>query len=360
MEIFTYIVVAFSLLGALDRIFGNRFGLGEQFEKGLQLYGATALSVIGMLVLAPGIAKLLEPACGFIQNVLHLEPSVLPAMLLANDMGGYSLGQQVAADPQLGLFNGLAVAAMMGVTISFTVPVALTLVPSAKHRYVLLGFLCGIVTVPVGCVISGLLMGLSIGVILWDILPLLVFAAILVVGLLKVPMVCVKVFRVFGAGIKILITFGLALGILRFLTGFELIKGLAPLEDGADICLNACIVMTGTFPFVHLLSKLLNKPLGLLAGKMGIRQESTVGFLSSLASSMTTFGLMEKMDDKGVMLNSAFAISAAFCLSSHLAFTMALAPQLLLPVIVGKLIAGICAVVVALLLSKKLGVTNAE
>ena len=118
--------------------------------------------------------------------------------------------------------------------------------------------------------------------------------------------------------------------------------------------------MTGTFPFVYALSKVLKKPLGLLARKMGIRQEAAVGFLSSLATSMTTFGLMDKMDDKGVMLNSAFAISAAFTLSSHLAFTMTLAPQLVLPVIVGKLAAGICAVVVALLLSKKLGVSNAE
>ena len=224
----------------------------------------------------------------------------------------------------------------------------------------LLGFLCGIITVPVGCVVSGLMMGLSIGVVLWDILPLLVFAAILVVGLLKAPTACVKIFRVFGAGIKILITVGLALGILTFLTGFELIPGLAPLQEGADICLNACIVMTGTFPFVYALSKVLKKPLGLLARKMGIRQEAAVGFLSSHATSMTTFGLMDKMDDKGVMLNSAFAISAAFALSSHLAFTMTLAPQLVLPVIVGKLAAGICAVVVALLLSKKLGVSNAE
>lgn len=354
MDVFTYVIVAFSMLGALDRIIGNKFGLGEQFEKGLHLFGATALSMIGMLVIAPGIAKLLAPLCDFVENVLHLEPSVLPAILLANDMGGASLAQQVATETQLGLFNGLAVAAMMGVTISFTVPVALTMVQPSQHRQVLLGFLCGIITVPVGCVISGLLMGLSIVTILWDLLPLLLFAALLAVGLVKAPMLCVKIFAVFGKGVKILITAGLALGIFTFLTGLTPIKGLETLESGAAICLRACVVMTGTFPLVHILSKLLKKPLGFLSAKLGINDQAAVGFLSSLATSVTTFGTMDKMDSKGVMLNSAFAISAAFTFSAHLAFTMALAPQILLPVIVGKLAAGLCAVIVAVLLAKKM------
>lgn len=356
MDIFTYIVVAFSLLGAMDRIIGNRFGLGEQFEKGLHLYGPTALSMIGILILAPGIAKLLGPLCQFVENVLHLEPSVLPAILLANDLGGASLAGQVATQELLGLFNGFAVSAMMGVTISFTVPVALTMVKPEQHRQVLLGFLCGIITVPVGCVVSGLLMGLSLVTILWDLLPLLLFAGLLVVGLLKAPMLCVKIFRIFGAGVKILITVGLALGILTFLTGFAPIQGLGTLEEGAAICLNACVVMTGTFPLVYVLSKVLKKPLDFLSGKLGINNQASVGFLSSLATSVTTFGMMDQMDDKGVMLNSAFAISAAFAFSSHLAFTMALAPQVLLPVIAGKLVAGLCAVVTAALLAKKMGV----
>jgi len=29
----TYIILIFSVLGALDKIFGNRFGLGAEFEN---------------------------------------------------------------------------------------------------------------------------------------------------------------------------------------------------------------------------------------------------------------------------------------------------------------------------------------
>ena len=33
-----------AVLGGLDRILGNRFGLGKRFEEGFELLGATALS----------------------------------------------------------------------------------------------------------------------------------------------------------------------------------------------------------------------------------------------------------------------------------------------------------------------------
>jgi ethanolamine transporter len=62
---------------------------------------------------------------------------------------------------------------------------------------------------------------------------------------------------------------------------------------------------------------------------------------------------MNEMDKKGTVLNSAFAVSAAFTFGGHLAFTMALNSAYVLPLIVGKLIAGICGLVLATLLYKK-------
>ena len=59
------------------------------------------------------------------------------------------------------------------------------------------------------------------------------------------------------------------------------------------------------------------------------------------------------MDKKGVLLNSAFAISAAFAFSDHLAFTMAFDKTYALPVVLAKLIGGITAVLIACLLYRK-------
>ena len=76
--------------------------------------------------------------------------------------------------------------------------------------------------------------------------------------------------------------------------------------------------------------------------------------IHTLASSVTTFAIMEKMDKKGVMLNSAFAISAAFAFADHLAFTMAFEKSYAFPVVLAKLIGGFSAVAIAYLLYRKL------
>ena len=57
--------------------------------------------------------------------------------------------------------------------------------------------------------------------------------------------------------------------------------------------------------------------------------------------------MMDKMDKKGAMLNSAFAVSAAFTFAGHLAFTVAFDESYLLPVIIGKITAGIFAVILS-------------
>ena len=49
-------MVIFAALGALDRIFGSRFGLGEKFEEGIMAIGALSISMVGIIALAPVIA----------------------------------------------------------------------------------------------------------------------------------------------------------------------------------------------------------------------------------------------------------------------------------------------------------------
>ena len=154
---------------------------------------------------------------------------------------------------------------------------------------------------------------------------------------------------------KILITVGLALGILKFLTGIEIFKNLETLESAADVCVNACTVMSGAFPFLFIVSKLLSKPIVKLGNKMDVNETSAMGFVSSLATSVTTYEMMGKMDKKGIVLNSAFTISGAFTFAGHLAFTLAFDANYIFPVIIGKLIAGVLAVILAALIQKRTG-----
>ena len=352
MTILTYIMAAFMLLAAADRIFGNKLGLGRQFEMGIELLGTMSLSMVGMIVAAPLIAHLMQP----IYNLLPswIDPSILPSIVFANDMGGAPLAVGAARDPAIGAFNAMVVSSMMGCTVSFTIPFGLTSTQKHLHRDMLLGLLCGIVTIPLGCFVGGLVSGLSPLALLVNLLPLLVFSGILAVGILRIPDVCVKIFNILGLVIKAIITIGLAVGIFEFLCGIRLLPHVDTLENGVGIVLNACAVMTGTFPMIALLSRLLAKPLKAVGARIGINETSALGFVSSFATSVTTFSMMEKMDRRGVILNAAFLVSAGFVFTDHMAFTMAYLPDYLPAMIVGKLTAAVLALVLAVPVCKKL------
>ena len=79
-----------------------------------------------------------------------------------------------------------------------------------------------------------------------------------------------------------------------------------------------------------------------------------LGFIGTLATSISTYEMMDKMDRRGAVLNAAFTVSAAFALADHLAFTLAFDAACLPAMLAGKLTAGVLAVLVAMPVSRKL------
>ncbi|MBQ8404054.1 MAG: ethanolamine utilization protein EutH [Clostridia bacterium] len=353
MNVISVVMLVFSVLGALDYITGNHFGIGKEFERGVMLMGTMLLSMVGMIVLAPLIAELLEPALKVISENTPFEPSVIAGSLLANDMGGAPLAMELAKTEMSGYFNGLVVGSMMGATISFSLPLALGVTKPEQKNSIMLGLMCGIAAIPVGCLVAGLMLRMPLLELAINLIPLVVFSAILAVGLLKIPHICVKIFSVFGVIIKTIIIIGLVIGIAEFLLGMDIIPHTEDVMEGVRVCFNATAVMTGAFPLLYLVGKLIKKPMHKFSEKVGMNEVSALGFVGTLATNVTTFGMMKDMDDKGVVLNSAFAVSAAFTFAGHLAFTMSFNADYLAAVIVGKLVAGVCAVLVALFIYKK-------
>ncbi len=360
MDIISYIMAAFSALGALDLLFGNRLGIGAEFERGIKFMGTLVLAMVGMLVLAPAIGHYLFPAIAGLTEHIPIDPSSFVGIFLANDMGGAPLAETFAKTKAGGLFNGLAVGSMLGATLSFTLPYTMGVIKKERQRSLLLGLLAGISTVPVGCLVSACLMGLSPVEMLTNLLPILVISVILVLGLLRAPELCVKIFRVFGVFIKSLVLIGLAVGIFTYLTGITVIPYALPLADAMPTILSIAAVMSGAFPLLYLLSKLLRRPLLRVGERFGINAASTLGFLSSLANNVTTFSMADEMDDRGLILNAAFAVSASFLLADHLAFTLSYAPAMTLAVTLGKLAGGIAALLLAYLLFCRKKKTSCE
>ena len=215
------------------------------------------------------------------------------------------------------------------------------------------GILCGIVTIPVGVLAGGLTAGFPISMVLRNLIPIVIIALLIAIGLWKAEKAMIRGFGWFGKGVVAVITVGLAASIVETLTGFSIIPGLAPIEEGFDTVGAIAIVLAGAFPLVYVITKLLKKPLLKLGGFLGINDTAAAGLVASLANSIATFGMVKDMDRRGKVVNIAFAVSAAFVFGDHLGFTAGFAPEMLPAVIVGKLVGGIGAILVALLLTRK-------
>lgn len=352
-EILIAVMAVFAVLGALDRIFGNRFGLGKQFEEGILAMGSLALAMVGIITLAPVLANILMPVAGPVYRFLGADPAMFAGTILACDMGGGSLAQAMTNDPQAAGLGGVILGSMLGATIVFTIPVALGILTEEDRPFLAKGILAGIVTIPVGILAGGLVAGYPLLMILRNLIPIVMIAALIALGLWKAEKWMIKGFGWFGKGIIALITVGLTAALVQALTGFTIIPGMAPIEEGFLTAGTIAIVLAGAFPLVFVITKLLKKPLLAFGRVLGVNETAAAGLIATLANSIATFGMTKDMDNRGKVVNIAFAVSAAFVFGDHLGFTAGFAPELLPAMIVGKLAGGITAIAIALLLTRK-------
>ena len=353
MSVITIIIVIFSSAGAVDYLLGSKIGIGREFEKGFSLFAPLALSMLGMIVLAPAIGAWLTPVFEKFYHVFGIDPSIIPASLFANDMGGTQLAQSLCKTETIGNYNAFVISSMMGCVISFTIPFSLGIVQKKQHKELFFGLICGMITIPIGSFIAGLLCRLNPVELLFDLLPLVILSVIIGVLLILFREICIRCFMILGFFMKLLAMVGLICAVFTFLTKIEISPYMDTFENGAFICANACVTLSGTLPFMFVMEKLLKRPRGKLGAKLGINAVSALALLGNLVTNATVFGVMDKMDRKGAVLNAAFAVSAAFTFGGHLAFTMAFDSRYVMPMMVGKLISGVCALALALLVYRE-------
>jgi len=353
-DIIIWIMAAFAALGAIDRILGNHLGLGTHFEEGILAMGSLAMAMLGIIAIAPVLSSLLKPVVVPVFELLGADPAMFAGTILACDMGGGALALEMTADPNAAGLGGVITGSMLGATIVFTIPLALGLLAHEDRTALAKGILCGIVTIPVGILVGGLVAGYPIGMVLRNLIPIVLIAALIVFGLWASEKRMIQGFTVFGKIVTILITAALAIAIVQELTGFTFLSGMAPLSQGFETVGDIAIILAGAFPLVALITRLLQKPLLKLGKLLHINDTAAAGLIATMANSIATFGMIKDMDRRGKVINIAFAVSAAFVFGDHLGFTAGFAPQLLPAVILGKLAGGISAVAVALLLTRKI------
>lgn len=352
-EILIAVMAAFAVAGAIDRIFGNRWGLGKEFEAGILAMGSLALAMVGIVCLAPVLAGLLRPVIVPVFAFLGADPAMFAGTILACDMGGGALAVELAASHPAAMLGGVLTGSMLGATVVFTIPVAMGILEEKDRPVMAQGILCGIVTIPLGVLAGGLTAGFPIGMVLRNLIPIVIIAALIALGLWRAENAMVRGFEVFGKLVVAVVTVGLAAAIVEALTGFVIIPGMAPISEGFETVGTIAIVLAGAFPLVFVITKLLRKPLMAAGRWLGINDAAAAGLIASLANSIATFGMVKDMNRRGKVVNIAFAVSAAFVFGDHLGFTAGFAPEMIGPMIVGKLVGGVSAIAVAMWLTGK-------
>ncbi len=187
-----------------------------------------------------------------------------------------------------------------------------------------------------------------------NLIPIILFALLIALGLWKFPDAMVKGFTYFGKFVVAVITLGLGAGIVEQLTGIVLIPGMNPISEGFTVVADIAIVLAGAFPLVYVITKVFRTPLMKLGKLLGMNDVAAAGMVASLANSIPMFGMMKDMDKRGKILNVAFAVSAAFVFGDHLGFTAGFHQAMIFPMIVGKLVGGITAVILAVFISGRM------
>ena len=342
------VMAAGAVLGGVDRLRGNKWGFGDNFEAGFMMLGSMALSMAGMICLTPVLAQGLEQVIVPFYRLIGVDPAMFGS-LLAIDMGGYPLARDLAEDPLLGSYAGLVAASIFGCTIVFTIPIGMGMIPRADRPLFAQGIMLGLAAMPVGLVVGGLFCGLSPLACLHQNLPVLVLALLLLLGLWKIPDKLVRGFCLLAEGIRWLVTIGLVLAAVESMTGWSPLPGMAPIEEA----MATGVVLLGSLPAAELVRRLLVRPFAWLGERLGMKPQSLTAMLVGLVSALPTLSMFPDMDDRGKVAAGAFLVSGTSLLAAHMAFTISTEPQMLAAVIAAKLSGALAAVLLALCLHRK-------
>ncbi|MGL5378696.1 ethanolamine utilization protein EutH [Clostridium sp.] len=351
-KIVLYIVGAFFVIGIFDYILGNKLKLGTYFEDGIKNIGSLALSMVGILSITPILSDLIVKYIVPITNKIGIDSSIISSSFIAIDMGAYKIAEGTASSSGLVYFSGVLIASILGCTISFTLPLALGVVDKKYHKLLCKGILCGIVTIPVGLFVGGLLLGLSAKLVFMNLLPIIILAIFIAIGLTLCPDKVVKGFTYIGNVIVIISLIGLGIQGFTSITGIVISNRLMPLEEALSIVGKISIFLGGAYVMLEIVKKVLANYLDKIKDKIGINSTSIAALIGSLASAIVVFSTFEELDDRGKVVCSAFSVAGAYVLGGQLGYVATEAREVVLIYIFVKLFCGILAIILSLIVTR--------
>lgn len=377
-NIVVYIIMFCAVIGAIASIIKEDSELGNQFLEGINSIGAIFLPVAGIMASAPFITKFVSTVFGPLFKAVGADPSMAATTFIAVDMGGYQLANALASTKESWIM-AMITGYMAGATIVFSIPVGLKMIQKKDQKYLALGMMSGILTIPIGVLVSSLFISiskpyireiistdsaatyqlmLSYMQIFKNLIPLIIICVAIAVGLLLKPDSMIKGFIIFGKAMDSALRLVFVFCVVEYFTGaFSKILGVWGFDpiiaDSVDqvraleVSGAIGIMLCGAFPMVYLIKKYLSKPLNTIGKKFGLSTDATTGLLAAAANVLALFAMIKDMKAEDKVKTIAFSVCCAFLIGDHLAFTANFQPNLILPVMLGKLIAGIFAVMIS-------------
>ncbi len=343
--VISWILAVFALIGGLDYLFGDRLGLGNKFERALQLMGPMATSITGIIVMVPVLSLALQKTIVPLSIKLGFDPGVFGG-LIPIDWGGFFLARDLAADSRFGLYGGINIAGTFGTVLSFAIPMGMrVLKDKEKQDAFARGILEGLVIMPVALILGGLTAGLGFIEVVWHSLPILILSFLVLLGIWKNLPLMVRIFSVFSKILRAIGIFGIAIGAFQQMAGVQLIPIITPILDALRIISMITVTMLGCLPLSEFLTRLLRKPLTSLARKINTTPEALSDPIMTVASGTAGIIAMQDFDLRGIELNAAFVVFAVSGLSAQLSFILNNAPEHLPSYMVTKLLGGLIAIV---------------
>lgn len=379
-----YIIMACAIAGAVASAIKPESELGQQFVAGVDSIGPIFLPSAGILASAPYLTAFVEGASGPAYGALGADPAMAATTFIAVDMGGYQLADALAQTRESWIM-AMMTGYMAGATIVFTIPVALKMLKKRDRKYLALGVMSGLLAIPIGVFVASAIIALSHPVIRevvstnadatyqlalsWaqigvNLVPLIIICVALALGLKLKPDAMIKGFIVFGRVMEAALKIVFVLVVVEYFTGiFTTVFGsfgfdpiiadeedmFRALETSGAIGMMLC----GAFPMVYLIRKYLAKPLAKIGGAVGLSSDATAGLLAGSANVLALLSMVKDLKARDKVICMAFAVCCAFLFGDHLSFTANFQPSLIVPVLLGKLAAGICAIAFAHVLAVK-------
>ena len=379
-----YIIMACAIAGAVASAIKPESELGQQFVAGVDSIGPIFLPSAGILASAPYLTAFVEGVSGPAYGALGADPAMAATTFIAVDMGGYQLADALAQTRESWIM-AMMTGYMAGATIVFTIPVALKMLEKRDRKYLALGVMSGLLAIPIGVFVASAIIALSHPVIRevvstnadatyqlalsWaqigvNLVPLIIICVALALGLKLKPDAMIKGFIVFGRVMEGALKIVFVLVVVECFTGiFTTVFGsfgfdpiiaddedmFRALETSGAIGMMLC----GAFPMVYLIRKYLAKPLAKIGGAVGLSSDATAGLLAGSANVLALLSMVKDLKARDKVICMAFAVCCAFLFGDHLSFTANFQPSLIVPVLLGKLAAGICAIAFAHVLAVK-------